>query len=73
MEYIKRKIEHFNLEQIARSGQCFRMNQVEEGEYRIQASDRCLTLYQQEEEVNFLCGREEFETCWEEYFDLKQA
>ena len=72
MEYIKRKIEHFNLEQIARSGQCFRMNQVEEGEYRIQASDRCLTLYQQEEEVIFLCGREEFETFWEEYFDLKQ-
>lgn len=69
---IKRTISNFSLEQIARSGQCFRMNQREEGVFEILAGSRWLEARQSGEVCEFLCTEEEFSGFWEDYFDLKQ-
>ncbi|MCM1064551.1 MAG: 8-oxoguanine DNA glycosylase [Eubacterium sp.] len=68
---IRRKTENFSLEQICRSGQCFRMEERSDGRYRVVAGKRCLELEQQGEEVLFYCEEAEFRDFWEDYFDLK--
>ena len=61
--------------QIADSGQCFRMNRIEDKNNRIRyglvAYGRYLELTQiSEAEVELSCEEEEFHQIWEEYFDL---
>lgn len=67
---IKKTIGHFNLEQICRSGQCFRMCQKENGRYGVIAGKRYLELEQQGKECIFYCDEAEFESFWKVYFDL---
>ncbi len=69
---VKKQIENFDLEQICNSGQCFRMEKLEENKYRVIANDRCLDIYQKDGECIFNCSLEEFAEIWEEYFDLKE-
>lgn len=76
-----RELRNFDLRQIARSGQCFRMTEVsaEEiqmaglpfggGAYRVISGSRCLTAARCGGTVAFSCGEEEF-PYWENYFDL---
>ncbi len=65
------KNKNFNLQQIAESGQCFRMNQIAENKYSLIAYDRYLELEQiDEEEVELSCSEEEYELIWRDYFDL---
>ncbi len=68
---IRRKQENFDLAQICRSGQCFRMKEKEEGFYSVIAGRRYLELEQQEEDFVFYCDEEEFFDFWEDYFDLR--
>lgn len=68
---IKRKIEHFDLDQICRSGQCFRMERKDCGSYRVIAGNRFLELGQQGDELMFDCSEAEFEGFWKGYFDLE--
>ena len=68
---IERQIEHFDLGQICDSGQCFRMERVEEGRYRVCAGSRSLIVSQEKEQFRFDCSQEDFENFWEDYFDLK--
>lgn len=66
------KSKNFNIKQIAESGQCFRMNKIEEDRYRIVAYGKYLELIQRDENtVELCCSKEEYEQFWEEYFDLK--
>lgn len=65
------QLQHFSLEQICRSGQCFRMKQTGENRFSVISGDRYLEAEQQGERVTFYCGREEFADYWEDYFDLK--
>lgn len=67
---IERRIGHFSLEQICRSGQCFRMNQEKDGGYSLIAGRRRILLRQQGDECSFDCDEAEFETFWRNYFDL---
>lgn len=69
---IHKKIKDMDLEQIAGSGQCFRMEKLEDGAYSLIAFDRYLEIRQQGEDFQFLCTEEEFSDIWEEYLDLKR-
>ena len=66
----KRKISNFDIAQICRSGQCFRMEQISPFAYSVIAGDRCVEVCQQGQEVYFGCGEQEFDELWEAYFDL---
>ncbi len=64
-------VNHFNIKQIAESGQCFRMNQEEGGRYSLVAFGRYLELCQLEENVIELgCTKEEYDEVWKDYFDI---
>jgi len=63
---------NFNIRQIAESGQCFRMNRMEDQKYNLIAYGKYLELTQlSKDTVELSCNREEFTNIWEEYFDLK--
>jgi len=63
------KNDNFNLEQIAISGQCFRMTRYESG-YRIIAKDKILFAYQKPNGVALDCTKQEYEKYWKNYFDM---
>ena len=67
---IERQIPDFDLAQIARSGQCFRLNETGEGCFSLVAHGLLLHLEQQGETVRFACGDTAFELIWRPYFDL---
>lgn len=72
---IKKVINDFSIEQIANSGQCFRLNQIsEKNTWQVIALGKILKIRQapRSEEVYFNCSEEEFESIWTEYFDLKR-
>lgn len=64
------EMDYFNLGQICRSGQCFRMEQIGDNRYRVIAGDKYLELTQEDGIVNFFCPEEEFIFFWISYFDL---
>ena len=66
----ERTIPDFDLDQIARSGQCFRFRPLGERHYALVAGSRYLEVSQQEQTVRFDCPEEEFEAVWRPYFDL---
>ena len=66
----ERTIPDFNIDQIARSGQCFRFRPMGEGHYALVAGGRCIEISQQGQTVRFDCPEDEFETVWRPYFDL---
>ena len=67
---ITQHIPDFDLGQIARSGQCFRMYPAQDGAYTLIAGGRHLTLGQDGETVWFDCEEPEFASVWRPYFDL---
>lgn len=68
---VRQKINNFSLEQICRSGQCFRMSQRDEKTYTVIAGSRYLEARQEGDECIFHCDEEEFESFWKIYFDLE--
>ncbi|MDE7224982.1 MAG: 8-oxoguanine DNA glycosylase [Acetatifactor sp.] len=68
---IERTTDHFDLAQICRSGQCFRMNAEGENRYSVVAGRHYLKLEQQGQKCIFDCGETEFEEFWKSYFDLE--
>lgn len=68
---IRQNIKNFDLAQICRSGQCFRMRAKTDRLYSVIAGRRYLELEQRGEECVFHCDEEEFYDFWEGYFDLK--
>lgn len=69
---IEKAVQNFSLSQICRSGQCFRMEEKEEGRYVLIAGDRYLEMEQEGDVCRFFCTPEEFETDWKSYFDLER-
>lgn len=67
---IKKEMENFDLDQICRSGQCFRMYQKDGGRYHVIAGNRFLELRRQKDGYCFDCEEAEFEGFWKGYFDL---
>lgn len=68
---ITRKLRDFSLSKIAGSGQCFRMQEVSAGVFRLVAFGRVLKA-EEDGAGRFLfsCTEEEFRAVWEDYFDL---
>ncbi|MDR0968195.1 MAG: hypothetical protein LBL99_00995 [Holosporaceae bacterium] len=63
----------FNIEQIADSGQCFRINQTSPGTWRAAAFGRSLTIRRESErDYVFECSREEYDKIWLDYFDMRR-
>lgn len=66
---------NFNIEQIAESGQCFRMNRLNSQDntikYSLIAYGRYLELSQIDgRTIELSCSEEEYREIWEEYFDM---
>lgn len=70
---VTKTIAYFDIAQICRSGQCFRMDKKEhtDNTYRIIALDRYLEVEQEGEKCIFHCKEDEFESFWKQYFDLE--
>ena len=68
---IERIIDNFDLEQICRSGQCFRMYSRGENRFSLIAGRHYLEARQQDGRTVFYCDRAEFDHFWTSYFDLE--
>lgn len=66
---IQKNLSCFHIEQIADSGQCFRMVPYGAG-YSVISGTHFLVLSQKEQTVTFSCTEAEF-PFWEQYFDLR--
>ncbi len=67
---VTKEILNFSLEEIRASGQCFRMEKIEEDRFSLVALGRYLEMEQKGSEVTFFCEQEEFDSFWRNYFDL---
>jgi N-glycosylase/DNA lyase len=67
---ISMTIPYFDLQQIADSGQCFRMTKLENNRYQVLAGNHLLYVQQEKDYFTFDCTSEEFESFWKSYFDL---
>ena len=67
------QIKDMDFEQIARSGQCFRMKVREEDNriWTIAAAGEYVEAVKEEECFLFSCGEKEFEETWAGYFDVQ--
>lgn len=72
---------YFSMKQICESGQCFRLELLEETEdkdgkvirqYGLPAFGKYLKVSQCGEMVSFFCTQEEFDSVWKDYFDLDE-
>ncbi len=61
--------EDFDLEKIAESGQCFRMNETKDGKWLVLASDRMCLAFENEGSIIIECADED-NAFWHNYFDL---
>ena len=64
------ELEHFSLDKICDSGQCFRMKKLGDGHFSMVAGDQYLEMRQNGGVVDFYCSQEEFICYWVLYFDL---
>ena len=64
------ELEHFSLDKICDSGQCFRMKKLGDGHFSMVAGDQYLEMHQKNGIVDFYCSQEEFICYWVRYFDL---
>ena len=64
-------LKDFDIEQIAESGQCFRMYRITDDTWEIFALDRFLKVQKREGEHIFYCDQNEFDNFWSNYFDLQ--
>jgi N-glycosylase/DNA lyase len=63
--------DHFDMIQIAESGQCFRWSRQEDGSWSIPFRDKCLIAEQKGDNLIFECTEEEFDSYWKKYFDME--
>ena len=62
---------NFNIKQIAESGQCFRMNQINANKYSLIAYGEYLELTQSDSnDIELSCSEKIYEKIWKHYFDL---
>ena len=68
---VRIKIDDMDLGQIAKSGQCFRMEELEQGIWSVTAGTQYIEAVKEGEEFLFSCEEEEFKRVWFHYFDLE--
>jgi len=62
--------KNLNIEKISKSGQCFRLREVN-GKFALIAFGEYLFIEQQSDKVKFDCSKEKFDSIWSSYFDLE--
>lgn len=67
---VKIQVPNLSIEQISESGQCFRMNRLDEKRYCLTAFGNYLEMEQTEEELTLFCSWEEYDSIWRQYFDI---
>jgi len=67
---VETKVTECSLLRICKSGQCFRMNLMDDGWYEIIAGDRYLRVCQEEDVLMLDCPEEDYLNFWYDYFDL---
>ncbi|NTV78737.1 MAG: DNA-3-methyladenine glycosylase 2 family protein [Clostridiales bacterium] len=61
---------NFNIKQIAESGQCFRLNQIDINKFSLIAYGEYLEITQSNtNEIELSCSMEAYEKIWKDYFD----
>ena len=69
---VQKSIAHFDMEQIANSGQCFRIRSVASDVWEVPAFGRRLVVRRTSEGAwEFDCNECEFQEIWSNYFDLQ--
>lgn len=64
--------ENFSISKICKSGQCFRMNEMEDGRtVSLIAHGRYMEVTQDENTICFDCSQEEYDSIWKNYFDME--
>ena len=67
------KNDHFNLRQIALSGQCFRFRETDDGDFLIVSGDKAVFARQiSPNEIGLSCSLKEYESYWQNYFDYPE-
>ena len=72
-EIILQRLQHFDMGQIADSGQVFRMEKLTDSTYLVIAKDRILKVTQQPGSSSVIlhdCTMGEYEEFWKDYFDM---
>lgn len=64
------KKQCFDINKIAKSGQCFRMYETSCNEYVVIAFGKYLKIKQTNQEILFGCNESEYQKIWRSYFDL---
>ena len=68
---VTKTLYDFDIEQIANSGQCFRINQISPDNWTIKAFGQTLNIIKiSKQQYMFDCTDEDYETIWYNYFDL---
>ena len=67
---VTKNLQDFDIEQIANSGQCFRITQITPGTWAVKALGHTLYIIKGNEYI-FDCTEEEFARIWYNYFDLE--
>ncbi len=62
--------EHLDIAKIADSGQCFRMNKLEDDTYYTIAMNKKLVIKPTEYGAQFFCTQQEYDDIWQYYFDM---
>jgi N-glycosylase/DNA lyase len=70
--YVKIHLLDFSLQQIANSGQCFRLKEISSGIWEVIALNKLLQIQKEKGSSNYIfrCSRQEFDEIWFSYFDL---
>ncbi|MDR2779444.1 MAG: hypothetical protein LBB16_04170 [Puniceicoccales bacterium] len=73
LDMVEIKNANFCIEQIANSGQCFRINKLESTNvWQVKALGKVLTIHRVDRNTSvFHCSPEEFQNIWMDYFDLQ--
>ena len=66
----KIRIDNFDLEQVAKSGQCFRWLKNGENTYNIAAFGREVDITQNGNEFTLSCDEDEWNNIWKDYLDI---
>lgn len=69
---MKIKIDNFNLEQIALSGQCFRWKKIDDNTYIVPAYGHAVKIVSSGNNFDFSCSEEDWNNIWKEYFDISR-
>ena len=70
---MKREVQNFCIDQIMRSGQCFRINKISDNTYTVIHKDHYLEITEGKDGgYTFSCSDADMQSIWAPYFDLNQ-